>query len=290
MFNFSGFIKHVEGIIAGKSKFETHPQTVQGHLQLLWEAGVMMALSLTLPLFGFCLIGTGYCAWRFPKYSTPILFLAASYYLLFFNVALQLKVRFLIPIVIITAFFGGKLLADISHQAPLRLLVRGGICLFFAYAALFPIQLDLLLMQDPRYEAEQWLRTYTDDGDIVETFAPKASAFKHYPRMPSWVKMRGSQMAAGSRWLTRSLPPNMIMFPNIYMGQETPDYIVLTEFFYTLSHRDESGQSTFLNDLVQGRTPYTQVATFKTPTWIPIRYLPINSRITIFAQASGSIP
>ena len=113
IFNFPGFIGHVQLLLKqGWSRGpDLHASTLLGRLQLLRDTVSLLAWGLTPPLFGFCLVGSFYCAVRFPRYSLPLLFLAASYYLLFINVTLVLRVRHLLPLGIIIAFFGGKLLA-----------------------------------------------------------------------------------------------------------------------------------------------------------------------------------
>ena len=68
--------------------------------------------------------------------------------------------------------------------------MRAAICLIFAYAALFPIQLDLLFMGESRYAAERWIQEHFEQGALVETFAPHI-LLKYYPRFPS-----GSSCAA----------------------------------------------------------------------------------------------
>ena len=118
LFNFSGFLKHVRWITVESQPYAEYTPTLEGRLQLLWATAGALAHGFTPPLFGLCLVGAVYSALRFPRYSLPLLFLAASYYLIFINVVSYLPLRFVLPIGIILAFFGGKLLADFGTGAP----------------------------------------------------------------------------------------------------------------------------------------------------------------------------
>ena len=104
LFNFSGFLKHVEQIMGPSWRpYADHAPTLVGRLQLLWGTILQLASSLTPPVFMLCLAGSIYCALRFPKYSLPLLFLAVSYYLIIINVVLQVFRRLVLPIGIIMA-------------------------------------------------------------------------------------------------------------------------------------------------------------------------------------------
>jgi hypothetical protein len=234
-----------------------------------------------------CLAGSIYCALRFPKYSLPLLFLAVSYYLIIINVVLQVFSRLVLPIAIIMAFFGGKLLAELWYKAPWKSLMRAAICLVFAYAALFPIQLDLLFMGESRYAAERWIQEHFEQGALVETFAPHI-LLKYYPRFPSWVKVRSSKIEAGTQWEPQVIKADEVNLPNLYTGREDPDYIVLSGLLLEKFMDDklkDTDQGRVLSALFQGRTHYTLVATFKTHTIVPIGMdLPVNPRIDIFER------
>ena len=189
--------------------------------------------------------------------------------------------RYVLPIGIIMAFFGGKLCAELWQQGRLSKLRRVGIAGAFVYAALFVIQLDWLLLNDPRYAAEKWLQQNLRPGDIVETFAPRDSFFKHYPRFPAWVKVRSSKLEAGTNWEVRKIKPDRKTLPNHYAGREDPDYIIFPKYWYRKLRDPE--QARVLKDFFAGRTEYTLIASFETPSYLPLDGLPINSRIDIFA-------
>jgi Dolichyl-phosphate-mannose-protein mannosyltransferase len=293
IFNFSGFLAHVHVITGSASKpYADYAPTVQGRLQLLLETILQLASSLTLPLLVVCMVGSVYCALRFPRYSLPLLFLAASYYLTFINVVRYVPLRFVLPISIIIAFFGGKFLAELWYGGPWKRLMRAAICLAFTYAGLFPLQLNFLFMAESRYAAEQWIQEHVEKGALVETFTP-VSLLVYSPRFPPWIRLRSSKLEAGTRWEPEARIDRAHV-PNIYTGRDAPDYIVLSRSWYGRFLTNESAasdESQVLSDLFENRTDYTLVATFQTPLLVPIdlKNLHINPRIDIFARTrSGS--
>jgi 4-amino-4-deoxy-L-arabinose transferase-like glycosyltransferase len=289
LFNFSGFINHIQIIVGpGSALYAAYAPTLSGQLQLFWATIWELAVGMTLPLFLLCLIGCIYCTVKFPRHSLPLLFLAMSYYLTLISVVRYVPLRFVLPIGIIMAFFGGKVISDIWQQGRWQTLRRVAVCLAFGYAALVVIQLDVLLINDPRYAAEQWLRENIREGAVIETFAPNESFLKHYPRFPLSVKVRSSRLSAGTQWEVPEKAPEKKIFPNSYAGREDPDYVILSKHWYGRFLAAEAGdtpQARVLNDLFRSRTEYALVATFETPTFVPANGLPINPRIDIFAKS-----
>lgn len=288
LLNWSGFLSHVRLITGpGSAPYAAYPPSLSGRLQLLSATLSELALGLTPPIFAFCLLGCVYCAFKFPRYSLPLLFLAVSYYLTFINIVRYVPLRFVLPIGIIMAFFGGKFLSEVWQNGAWKKVQRVAIAGVFAYAGLFAIQLDLLFLNDPRYAAERWLKATLKDDAIIETFAPSDTFFKHYPRLPNWVKVRSSKIEAGTDWEVRKIRADRTTLPNLYTGREDPDYVILTKYWYSrfmTPAAENTDQARVLKDFFEGRTEYALVASFETPSFVPVSGLPINSRIDIFAN------
>jgi hypothetical protein len=235
------------------------------------------------------LIGSLSCAFRHPRRTLPLLFLAGSYYVIFLNVLLNVEPRFVMPIAIVMAFFGGKLLAEVWETGPWRAAARTAVAGAFAYAVLFAIQIDLLFLNDSRYAAERWMRAHLEKGDVVETFAPQ-SVLDYYPRFPEWVRVRTGDLAAGTRWEPLDVEPERVQVPNLYSGREAPDVIVLSESWYArFLTPEEAGtaEARVLEELFHDRTGYRLAAAFKTPTFVPLRDVDINPGILVFERRQG---
>lgn len=287
LFNLAGFLEHVRFITGpGSEEYEWFSPTLRGRLALLAETIRLMASAMTPPLFAICVAGAIRCALEFPRRTLPLLFLAASYYVLFLNALLNVAPRFVLPIAIVLAFFGGKLLADLWHGPRWRPAVRTAICLALAYAALFPIQLDVLFLRDSRYGAERWLEAQVPAGAVVETFAPH-SLHNYYPRFPARVKVRSSWLAAGTRWDARTPRPDRVQLPNLYTGKEPAHTIVLSHLWYARflePDMRDTPEARVLRDLFSGDLGYERVAAFETSTLVPVRHLPLNPRILVFER------
>jgi hypothetical protein len=279
LFNFSGFLRHVEWITGGGMPYAESGASPMAHRStLLGETVTLLVVSLTPPLFVLCLLGCGYCAFRFPRKTLPLLLLIVSYYLSFVSVVQYVSLRYLIPVTIIMAFFGGRLLAEIWDWGARQRLLRVAVCLVFVYAALFPIQVDLLMLYgESRYAAERWMRQHMPPGTLVETFARShLHLCWFWPRFPSWVKVRTSNFATSNQWEPRVIKPEKIRLPNLYQGKESPDYIVLSS-----GDRDLRTMS----DLYNGRMGYKLVATFKASPFVPVD-LQIDTRIDILERTT----
>jgi hypothetical protein len=101
------------------------------------------------------------------------------------------------------------------------------------------------------------------------------------------VKVRSSKIEAGTDWEVRKIRADRKTLPNLYTGRENPDYIILTKYWYSrfmTPAAENTEQARVLTDFFEGRTEYTLVASFETPTFVPVNGLPINSRIDIFAK------
>lgn len=192
----------------------------------------------------------------------------------------------MLPLTILSAFFGAKLLSDLWDARPWQVLTRPAICLALAWAALFAVQVDVLFLRDSRYAAERWMREHVRPGELVETFAPH-SLHKYYPRFPPHVRVRSGKLAAGTRWEPRETPPHMIRAPNLDTGREAPDYIVLSEFWYRRflePGSEATPEARVLRALARGETGYDLAAEFKTPVLVPLRDLKVNPRILVFRK------
>ena len=295
LFNFSGFVNHVAIITGtGWKDYTSHDPTWLGRLKLIRDMIWTLYTGLTPPIFVACAAGSLYCAFKYPRHSLPVLFLAVSFYLTFNTVVVRAAYRFSLPIGIVIGFFGGKLLSVVWYTRSWRILRQVAVCTILLYEGLFVIQLDTLFLTESRYKAEQYIRTHFAEGALVETFAPH-QFHKFYPRFPLSLKVRGSRLAAGTQWEVMTTTPDRIFLPNLYQKQEVPDYIVLSDTWYGrfLTHKDGSEEGRFLRELFEGQAGYKLIESFKTPTILPNHFKPnyfkLNPTIVIFSADRAAL-
>jgi hypothetical protein len=285
--NFRGFVKHLQFIVGpGSENYRAFSPTLAGRVQLLRATLGYLADAFTLPLVVASVAGSVYCALRFPRRTLPLLLIPLGYYLFFLNALLNSLPRFVLPIGIVLSFFGGKLLANLwdSRRTVWRRFARAAIAAAFAYAAVFAVQVDYLMVHDSRYAAERWLAEHARPGAIIETWTPP-TLYNYYPRFPSWVKVRGSRLEAGTAWDTRVPSRERVQMPNLYAGEGDPDYIVLSEIWYYRFVEDpETREAEVLRELFRGDLGFRAVANFYTAPLVPIRDLFMNPRILIFEK------
>lgn len=84
------------------------------------------------------------------------------------------------------------------------------------------------------------------------------------------------------------MPSSQVRFPNLDFGHEAPDFIIVGENKSDdITLRDQAirtNRDRIIHNLFDGRLGYTLVATFKTPTMVPIRSLPVNPSLYIFER------
>lgn len=290
LFNFSGFVAHVR-YITGFQQFSVTPAE---RLKLMVMVAAHVADGMSLPLFAASAAGTAYCGLRLPRAALPLLILPISYTAMFLNVALYTYPRYVLPIALVMSFFGGKVLADlwsgdVGRNAPrtaIAAAARAVIVAAFLYAAAIAVQLDVLLLKDPRYAAERWLERNTEPGAIVETLALPYAVETWYPRFPAHVRVRSSRLAEGTRWAPNP-ESDRLDLPNVYFGREAPDYIVLSEPWYRRFLKGRARSETrVLRELFGGRLGYVEVADFKTPALMDFRQF-VNPRVLIFKKSDS---
>ena len=184
LFNLAGFLDHVRFLIGGGSKsFRMFEPTWAGYLELLRLTLHIVEVSLGWPLFLVSATGLLVAA-ATPRLRRMAIWLAlpvASYYLGFINVILYNYDRFVLPICLVLALFGGLAL-DVFLTASSRAAGRAtpsafallgrtwrvaGVILVFAYTLLYAGTVDVLMLKDSRYAVEAWASTHVGRGDLI---------------------------------------------------------------------------------------------------------------------------
>jgi Dolichyl-phosphate-mannose-protein mannosyltransferase len=178
--NFDGFRAHLSLITGSASRdFREVPGDLSGQLSLFAQTVANLRFTLGSPAFAACLVGVG-VAFRRREVEWPPLALlipALSYYVFFLGVVLYSYDRFVLPIAILLAFFGGSVLAWAWDT---RLWwARVGVALLLAHGLGRSLSLDAAMTKDARYAAEGWLKEHASPPALVSPIGP----LEYLPRM-----------------------------------------------------------------------------------------------------------
>lgn len=114
--------------------------------------------------------------------------LAAVSFVVAFNfVARRSEHRFALPQWTLLAAYGGLFMEPLvfAPRRALRIVAQGVLAVLFALAIFACATVDANLVLDPRYAAEEWLRTHVRPDDVVETYGLNV----YMPRMPRGVRV-----------------------------------------------------------------------------------------------------
>ena len=196
--NAEGFRAHLALITGSASQdFREFAGTVPGHLSLLAQTVANLAFTLGWPAFTLGLVGlvaSGRKVAGFPPLAliTP----AVSYYLFFLTVVLYCYDRFVLPVAILLALFGGAVLARVWDAAGrVALPARAVVVLLLAYGVGRCLSLDLALLHDARYAAEAWLGEHAAPPALVSPtgpleYLPRMDGLEARPLGPSVARLR----------------------------------------------------------------------------------------------------
>src|SRR5581483_4044889 len=186
-FNTDGFVDHVRLITGGMSQsYRLFEPTLEGHARLLALTGSLIQQSLGWPLLaaGVCGLALGLASTR---RRAATLWLAApvvSYYVGFIDVVLYNYDRFVLPMCLALALYGGlaldRFLAAGAGRKRWRRLAVGVV---FAYSLAYAGTVDVLMLADSRYEAERWLAARVGPGERIGVtelaeLLPRLDAFR----------------------------------------------------------------------------------------------------------------
>ncbi len=270
--NWSGYLRHLAYITGpGAMPYQQFQHSVSGYIALFSKTVSLLASSLNMPLFVVCAIGLLWGLIRFRAAALALLAPAVSYYLFFLAVILFVYPRFVLPFVIVLAAFGGKLLGDLwNATGQTRWMTRPVITVLLLYSFLYGGSVNLLLRNDPRYQAEAWIKSHVPQKAVLEAYAPG----QYLPRFPENVRVRRIPLQG---------------YVEEKFRQRNPDYVLLTWAHHRRileDREDDFDQEEFLRDLMNGELGYHIAAEFEAPHSGATRLIPaLNSRITILTRS-----
>jgi hypothetical protein len=169
--NVAGLRGHLRLITGSASRdFQEFPNTVAGHAGLLWSTVLNTAFVMGVPAFVAALVGLVLAVRRRDGRLLSLLVPAVSYYVFFMSVALYCYDRFVLPMAIVLAFFAGDLLWRMSRQDRWGKAAAGIVLMYGLGRAL---SVDLLLANDSRFAAEEWLRKNVSEARVALVGPPE---------------------------------------------------------------------------------------------------------------------
>jgi 4-amino-4-deoxy-L-arabinose transferase-like glycosyltransferase len=234
LFNYRGFVRHVEQILWARSNYNAFENTLLGHLGILRQTVVHIGFSLGWPLALAAFLGIGLALRNGKANRLPlwVLLSSVSYYVFFIAPVLSPWLRYCVPLSTILALFAGNVLARLwPRAAAFRALAAFALLYSLARA----VSVNALLLRDSRYDAERWLEANAKPGEVVGYVAPEY----YLPRLHELSAKR--------------LRPTATV-----LERERPDFLVLNPDF---AERFEPGsrEDELFSNLERGRTSYALV-------------------------------
>ena len=170
LFNFGGYVNHLRSITDAAALYGVFETTPSGRFQLFLLTVRLMRDAMGWPFFAASLAGIA-IGLANPRWRRQTVWLAAAvpaYYLGLINVVLYNYDRFMMPICVVFAVFGGLAFDRLlSAAAPTgrwqRVLVAGA----FAYSILYAATVDVLMIGDSRYLVGRWMAAHIARGTVI---------------------------------------------------------------------------------------------------------------------------
>lgn len=234
--------------------------------------------GLGLPLFVLTVAGMMFVAWRRSRAAVYLLVPAAVQYYLSLRTLDLITLRYTLPLSVIGALCAAALCA-----AALTTRWRSGaaavVTLLCVFGLARAVEFDLLLRDDSRYDAEQWMQAHASPASSVETYQKPA----YLPRL--------------SELQTHEVPSDERTIEGVL--ERRPDFIVTSSAAKKgITHRwnpnwrpghpllvPVPGAPAFMDALETDRLPYRRVAQFaQHPALLRVRITSLCPEISIFQR------
>jgi hypothetical protein len=176
-FNLAGFVSHVKDITGvGSQPYQMVPATLSGRLSLLQLSAELNERSWGWPLSIVSLIGLFVAArdrrtWRV---SVALALVAIGYYVGFIDTILYVYDRYLLPVCVVEALFGGLALDRFlrTRAGAVPVWRSASVAAILAYTLLYAATVDVLMIRDSRLTVESWLSTRASEQMVGTMFPP----------------------------------------------------------------------------------------------------------------------
>ena len=249
IFNLNGFFAHVNDITSGGATISPRfERSLGGHLTMFWQSLRHIRVSFGWLLYGICILGLLKAVWQRKHYYLLCLLIPiASYYLFFVSIVMYNALRYLFPVCLILAFFGGKLIGDfLTPYAQLFRIKALSLIAVFIYTFFYATSVNVLMTHDSRYSVEQWMTKTITPNDFILG----AGDAKYLPRLEKFSSESFKRPTLET------------------LKQKNPDYIIGTSAYD--SRRFEAGtpKYEFFSKLETEELGYDLVFQYKAdPQW-----------------------
>ncbi len=233
LFNWPGFVRHWEMWLPTGSRMTGFRADFPGYAGFYQKFLESLVRAMGLPLFGLCAAGLLYAPWRHP-WSAALLIPAATYALFSVTVAGFAPIRFMLPLALILAVFGGVLASRMLRAAPrLRVLGLSVLAAVFAHGFLYSLNGDLALMNDSRYLAESWIRENLEKTARIQALSSKT----YLPRLEylGYRPLPAPEEPIGPE-LLREIRPDFVILSSKYTDSFEGEEREFVEALLTGSH------------------------------------------------------
>ena len=246
----------------------------------------MVISALTLPVAILCLAGMVWGLCRHRRQAAIPLLLGLSYYLISLRTLGAVSAHYTMPLLfsllIIGSAAAGALLDRIQRlaNARVRRIATTGMVAALGLALLPAIEIDHLMINDPRYAAEDWLAAHMPAGGHVEVYQPP----KRLPRFSPHLEVSTVPLAQRTVEQFLERRPDIVVLSSGggagLAGMRNPEW----QLGDPLLIDSEPTRKFF--DLLRGeKLGYRRVAHFHTaPLWIVPRIGSLNPEIAVFAR------
>lgn len=157
--------------------------TVSGQLKLLWTSADLVLWSLGIAGAILCAVGA-IALWRrrAPGPSMiPVVLAVVSYYVCFVAVVGYVYDRFMIPVTLLLSLIAAEGIRTLLRAGRTATALCVVLLLWMGWRA---ASIDVLLLRDSRYVAEEFLKAHVTFGDVVASideqgYSPRLDAFEH---------------------------------------------------------------------------------------------------------------
>lgn len=250
LFDWSGFMSHIQFITgSGSVPFRVFEPTLAGRWRLF-----LLTLHLTEQALGwpFTIAVLAGLIFAFANAKTRrtaawLIVPIVSYYLTFIDVIVYNYDRFMLPVCLVLAIFGGLAIEAITAPRDKRGWRLAAAAAVYGYTLLYAGTVDYLMIHDSRYEVDRWLKARVGPSQVVGTTGQR----EYIPTLNG---------------LTHVDIPDVATLSRVH-----PAYMLLNADYARAVPRD-SDWGTLIQGLEHGTAGYTMVARFREPVpwgWLP---------------------